>query len=266
VFGEPAVPIHDWTRPPVGLYHHFHQQWAGELCNALNAGVLPAGYFALVDQRAVGLVPDVLALRRHSKTPEPAPGAVGVAVATAPPAARYTTRETDEQVYAARANRVAVRNPLGELVALIEIVSPGNKDSRHALRSFVDKAVEFLARGVNLLVIDPFPPTPRDPQGIHKAIWDEIREEPFELPSDKPLTIAAYTASPAKAAYVNFVAPGDPLPAAPLFLDDGTYIPAPLEVSYTTTWAKCPLPFREAVEAGAPSGHPTAKSGDQGLS
>ena len=57
------MPIHDWTRVEAGTYHHFHQQWTGELCDALNAGVLPDGYFALVDQRAVGMVPDVLALK-----------------------------------------------------------------------------------------------------------------------------------------------------------------------------------------------------------
>jgi hypothetical protein len=35
---------------------------------------------------------------------------------------------------------------------------------------------------VNLLIVDLFPPTSRDPQGIHGAIWDELAGEPFELP------------------------------------------------------------------------------------
>ena len=56
----------------------------------------------------------------------------------------------------------------------------------------MNKAIEFLDRGVNLLLIDLFPPTSRNPQGIHKVIWDEIREEPFELPADKRLTVVAY--------------------------------------------------------------------------
>ena len=30
-------------------------------------------------------------------------------------------------------------------------------------------------------MIDILPPTSRDPQGTHKAIWDESEEEPFEL-------------------------------------------------------------------------------------
>ena len=87
---------------------------------------------------------------------------------------------------------MAIRHRLGDLVAVIEVVSPGNKSSRAAIRSFVDKAVAFLRQGVHLLIIDLFPPTPRDPQGMHPLIWDEIVEEPFELPADKPLTLAAY--------------------------------------------------------------------------
>jgi hypothetical protein len=132
------VPIRDWTRPPVGLYHHFHQSWAVNLAEALNSGVLPGGYLALVDQRAVGVDPDVLALRKGPRARRPADSSGGVAVADAPPTARFVTRETDREVYASRANRVAVRNPLGELVAIIEIVSPGYKDSRHAIKSFVE--------------------------------------------------------------------------------------------------------------------------------
>jgi hypothetical protein len=241
------MPIHDWTRPPLGLYHHFHQQWAGELCDALNAGVLPDGYYALVDQRAIGLVPDVLTLKKGPPSRPTGNHGGGVAVTVAPPKARYISEESDRDIYAARANRIAVRNPLGELAAVVEIVSPGNKDSRHAFQAFVAKTADFLEVGVNLLVIDLFPPTRRDPQGIHKAIWDEFHEAPFELPPDKQLTVVAYMAAVPRKAYVEPVGVGDSLPALPIFLDPGTYVPAPLEVSYQTTWTKCPEPFKEAV-------------------
>ena len=119
---------------------------------------------------------------------------------------------------------MAIRHRLGDLVAVIEVVSPGNKSSRAAIRSFVDKAVAFLRQGVHLLIIDLFPPTARDPQGIHKLIWDEILEEPFELPADKPLTLAAYSAGAVKAAYVEPVAVGDVLPEMPVFLDPDRYV------------------------------------------
>jgi len=83
------------------------------------------------------------------------------------------------------------RHRLGKVVAVVEVVSPGNKSGRNALRSFVEKTEEILRQGINLLVVDLFPPSPRDPEGIHKAIGDEICEEPFALPPDKLLTVAA---------------------------------------------------------------------------
>ena len=166
----------------------------------------------------------------------------------APPKARFISSATDEDVYAARANRVVVRESRGRVVSVIEIVSPGNKSSRHALRTFVEKAVGLLGQGINLLVIDLLPASSRDPEGIHKPIWDEIREESFELPEDKPLTLAAYSVGPPKTAYVEPVAVGDVLPAMPAFLGSGIYVLVPLEQSYQATWAACPEEFREAVE------------------
>ena len=75
---------------------------------------------------------------------------------------------------------------------MIEIVSPGNKDSRAALREFVDKVIDFLRQGIHLLVVDLFPPTRRDPFGIHKAVWDEIVEEDFTFPAGKDRILASY--------------------------------------------------------------------------
>ncbi len=150
--------------------------------------------------------------------------------------------------YVAKANSITIRHRLGRVVAVIEIVSPGNKDSQHALRSFVEKAHNLLSDGVNLLVVDLFPPSRRDPQGIHKAIWDTIRDEAFELPPDKPLTVAAYRAGLIQWAYVDPVAVGDPLPNLPIFLDQQSYVPSHLEITYEATWSKCPEPVREIVE------------------
>jgi hypothetical protein len=51
------MPIHDWSRKPVGLFHHFHQRWAVSICDALNAGRLPDGFYALLEQHAAGVIP-----------------------------------------------------------------------------------------------------------------------------------------------------------------------------------------------------------------
>ncbi len=242
------MPIHDWSRVDAGTFHDFHQAWTIEIRNELNAGLLPVGFFAMAEQVVGGPIPDVITLQRRERPGEDTPLVGGTAVAEAPPRAAYVTSAASD-CYARRANRIAIRHRLGRVVAVLEIVSPGNKGSHHALRTLVAKAEDLLRQGIHLLVVDLFPPSSRDPQGIHKAIWDSIQEEPFELPPDKPLTVAAYEAGELLTAYVEPVAVGDPLPSLPLFLEPGLHIPAPLESTYQTTWTKCPAVIRELVES-----------------
>jgi len=240
------MSIHDWSHVDRGIFHDFHQVWTIAIMDALNDGGLPAGYFTMVEPFIRDEDPGVMASERRPGKSRPRD--TGLAVADAPPQARFIT-SAEMDPYVRKANRVVIKHPAGEVVAVIEIVSPGNKSSRQALRFFVRKTEELLHRGIHLLIVDLFPPSLRDPQGIHKAIWDEILEEPFELPPDKPLTVAAYSAGPPPTAYVEPVAVGDALPPAmPIFLSSDTYVPAPLEVTYAATWAKCPEPIRELVE------------------
>jgi hypothetical protein len=238
------MPIHDWTRVRANRFHDFHQSWTIAIRNELNAGRLPPGYFAMVEQKAGGPEPDVINLEL-TPHPEVSPG--GVAVDVVPPKARIVTR-TEAAGYARKANRVTVRHPDGDVVAVVEIVSPGNKESAYAVRSFARKAVEFLHAGVHLLIVDLFPPGPRDPQGIHKAIWDRLREEPFTLPPDKPLTVAAYAVGTEIVAYVEPVAVGDVLPEMPIFLTAQRYVPCPLEISYQTAWNQFPAALKAPLE------------------
>lgn len=244
------MPIHDWTRVDAGLFHDFHQDWTIEIRRSLNAGRLPPGFTALTDQQIGGPIPDVLALHRGNKHESNGDIGGGLAVATAPPQARFVD-ELEADAYTRRANRIKIQHRHGRVVAIIEIVSPGNKGSRHALRTFVRKAADIIGQGIHLLVIDLFPPSERDPQGIHKEIWDEIAARPFELPADKPLTVVAYRAVPTKTAYVEPVAVGDDLPPLPIFLTEDDYIPAPLEETYRASWAAYPADFKELLEPPA---------------
>ena len=240
------MPMHDWTRVDAGTFHAFHVGWITHLGEAMNDGLLPPGFFALPEQMIGGPIPDVVTRHRQPRLGERPENGGGLALEESPPQAAYVMFAETEP-YAARANRIVVKHRLGQVVAVVEIVSPGNKSGQHGLRMFVDKAYDLLQQGIHLLVIDPFPPR-RDPQGIHKVIWDTICDEPFELPAKKPLTVAAYYAGVPKTAYVDPLAVGDPLPSSPLFLDSGFYVPAPLEASYKTTWEKCPRVVRELVE------------------
>ena len=57
------MPIHDWTRVESGIFHDFHGYWIQLIKAALNAGLLPPEYYALAEQVAVGVQPDVIALK-----------------------------------------------------------------------------------------------------------------------------------------------------------------------------------------------------------
>lgn len=235
------MPIHDWTRVSDGTFHDFHLGWIAELRRALNDGILPPSYYAQAEQIAGPLGPDILTLQSSGFAVEGATtsgegGSGGLAVASVPPHSRVTASATMDD-YVLKRRTVVIRHTSDDrIVALLEIVSPGNKSSRHALRSFVEKAVEALYRGFHLLVIDLFPPGPRDPQGIHGAIWAEISDEPFQLPPDEPLSLAAYSAGPTKRAWVEPTAVGRSLAEMPLFLEPEIYVNTPLEATYQAAY------------------------------
>jgi hypothetical protein len=239
------MPMHDWSRVPPGVYHNFHYRWIAAIMDRLNAGLLPSGMIAMAERIIGGPEPDVVTLQQNDIF---FPGTHATAITEAPPKPKTQfVIPVEVERYAAKANRVVVRHTLGRVVAVVELVSPCNKDSRHALRSFVEKTVDLLYDNINLLVIDPLPPGARDPQGIHKAIWDEITDEPFELPSDRKLTLAAYQAAAIKTAYVEPFAVGSPIPDMPLFLQNDFYINVPLEETYMDTWKVLPQLLRDLV-------------------
>ncbi|HEV3263596.1 MAG TPA: DUF4058 family protein [Gemmataceae bacterium] len=244
------MPVHEWTRVDAGIFHDFHHTWITEIKRALNQGLLPPDHYALAEQIAGGLGPDVLTLQRPTNgTPPVADPAGGIALASAPPKVQFRLR-AEPDLYATKAKAIVVRHTSNHrVIAIVEIVSPGNKNSRHGLRAFVEKAVAVLRAGIHLLIVDLFPPGPRDPQGLHKAIWDEFIDNEFALPPGRPLTLAAYIGGPCPEAFIEPTAVGAPLPEMPLFLTPDVYVPAPLEATYQSAWEAVPSFWREALTA-----------------
>jgi hypothetical protein len=245
------MPIHNWTLVDAGIFHDFHLSWIGVLKKALNSGLLPPDYYALAQQIARSLEIDALTLQ---PTDAGTNGIKGdqqgvVALLTAPPKVRLTARaEIDE--YTLKRRTLVIRHvSRHRIIAMIEILSPGNKASRHALRSFLDKALSVLKQGIHLLLVDLFPPGPRDPQGMHGALWQQLVDGGYEPPPDEPLTLASYAAGPAPTAYVEPVAVGKALPDMPLFLDPEQYINVPLEATYREADTGVPRFYREILEA-----------------
>lgn len=246
------MPIHDWTRVPAGIFHDFHHAWIEEIKRALNQ-LLPADYYALAEQMAGGVGPDVLTLqardpganRGGNGTAGHGPGATTLIE----PRARFRI-EGKALPFRKRKSHVVVRHVSDDRVlAVLEILSPGNKSSQSAFREFLDKVVLLLNQRIHLLLIDLFPPTPRDPQGVHWAIWEELNDDvENEILSDKPLTLVAYECYLGTIGHVEPVAVGDVLPDMPLVLSPGSAVAVPLETTYQAAFAALPRRWQRELD------------------
>lgn len=250
------MPIHDWTRVSAGTFHDFHASWIVTLKAALNDGLLPRGYYAQAEQLAGEIVPDVLTLQASTGRMErlPAVPAGAVAVADAPPKVSVVLQADEVDEYARLQRSLVIRHSSGDdVIALVEIVSKGNKQTRVALHRFVDKAVSALFQGIHLLILDLHPRGRVDPQGIHGAIWQELHSQPPAAPSDKTLGLVAYEASRIPIAYFEPTCVGAALPDMPLFIQEGLYINAPLERTYMQAYATVPDRWRRVIEGRDPT-------------
>ena len=127
---------------------------------------------------------------------------------------------------------------------MLEIVSPGNKSNRHAFQVFVDKACTLLEYRVHLLIVDLLPPGPRDPNGLHAAIWQQIEDDLFQPPADQPLTMVSYECDATTRAYIEPFALGESLPDMPLFLEPNACVMVPLEATYQAAFDVLPKRWR----------------------
>lgn len=243
------MPAHDWSRVPAGIFHHFHLEWIAAIAHALNHGLLPKDYYALAEQFAGVFGPDVLALqaparagRKHSSSPRN-----GGAVLAKP--RHKPSVQTEMDYYRAKQKTVMVRHVSDdEVVALVEIVSPGNKSHRGRFRELIEKAAAFLDHRVHLSIIDLFPPGRRDPNGIHAAIWEEISGQEEELPRGKKnRLVASYECAALVQAYVAYFGIGDRLGDMPLFLEPGGCVEVPLEATYKQAFAEVPARWRDEL-------------------
>lgn len=246
------MPMHDWTRVEPGIFHAFHHEWISEISRELNRTLLPQDYYALPEQVAAGFGPDVLTLQEElpeRNPPEETGGSRPAALLQARPQTAFVA-ETEGEFYRRRKSSVVVRHVSGDrIVAMLEIVLPGNKSSRRALQAFVDKACELLEHRIHLLIIDPFPPSERDPNDLHAAIWEQVEGTPFELPGDRPLTMTAYECDVTTRAFIEPVAVRQALPDMPLFLEPNGCVMVPLEATYESAFAALPKRWREVLNA-----------------
>ena len=236
--------IHDWTQVDSRIVYGFQHGWTVRLANALNRR-LPETHYALLQQRtylekAKRHVPYILDFSKEPNSEQrpkrPKPNTAVVAT-------------SDMEIYRRKKNILAIRHVTDHrLVAVLELISPGNKSGRRPVASLVRKVADFLNRGVHVSLVDPFPPGPYDKRGIHGAIWAELTDETFAPPAGKPLITVGYESTVDRVnAFATPFAVGDTLADLPLYIGVDDYVNVPLDETYVETWDAFPAYWKDVL-------------------
>lgn len=219
------MPLHDWTDRPG--WEGLHIFWMTEIARALRAE-LPPGYRAVIGSSplvAVGAVPvkpDMVVTNGSESPPAPAPAAalepdVEVAVATL---------EEDASVQVERA---------GRLVAVVELISPRNKDRPAAREQYAARYLSYLRGGVHLMLVDVHR-RPLDfsfPQLIAESLGEALPAPPAPSGVSYRVGAAAATGGRMLAVWQHRFVVGEPLPTLPLPLTLDAAVSVDLEGTYS---------------------------------
>lgn len=239
------MPVHDWTLVDAGTFHDFHNTWIVEIKNTMNRGRLPGGYYMMSEQHFGRPIADILTLQEPDAPPPASDG--GVAVLAPPRTSRRIVASQRASYRAARKTLTIRHVSRHRIVALIEIVSPANKDRANNIERLVGKVHEALSFGVHVLLVDLFPPGPHDPAGLHGALWELYEDEAEPPPADQPLTLASYLGVTFPEADIEYVGVGQPMPDMPINLRLDLAVGVPLRDTYEAAFAAMPEFWRRAV-------------------
>jgi len=225
------MPVHDWNRVDPGIFHDFHHEWISVTRRELNRILRGSDYYALAEQIVSGFGPDVLTLKLPGNEPEvPLPRDSSMSVMVAPQS--KIAIQSAPGWYTNRKKSVVVRHVSDHrVVAVLEIVSPGNKTSQWAISAFTSKIQSLLTSQIHVSFVDVFPPTARAPQGLHPIVWEDAGGDCFAFNPAQPLLSAAYVAVEYRA-YLDPFAIGEPLPSLPVFLTPFEHITVDMETTY----------------------------------
>jgi len=125
-----------------------------------------------------------------------------------------------------------------QLVAAIELISPGNKDEPATREAFAMKVASYLHEGISVLIVDVV--TERL-ANLHDEVVRVMRmPEDLRVPTEPPLYAASYRPvlrenHPEIDIWVNQFNVGDTLPTMPLRLIADYFVPVELELTYMET-------------------------------
>jgi hypothetical protein len=218
-------------------------RWAGVIADTLDR-MLPPRYFAEVHTHlGTQVSADVAEFEQTvAAQPDGDGGSGGVAVQTwAPPVATVVlpfVYPDDLEV------RILDERDDARLVAVVELVSPRNKDRPDARQAFAAKCAAYLQRGIGVVVVDIV--TTRQ-ANLHNELIDFLRlNESFR--QDREVSLAALAYRPTHRGgqdqvdvWAVALRVGENLPVLPLALRGADMVPLDLEATYTEIRQRCRL-------------------------
>ena len=214
------MPLLDHFHPPLypqRAWESFHSRWANSIADELHR-VLPQQYFAEVHIHLGGQVEADVA--EFERVAEPQAAAIVMPAAFPDDIEVQVRDQTDD----------------ARLVAVVELVSPRNKDRDDSRRAFAAKCAAYLQRGVGLVVIDIV--TSRQANLHNEMIRMMNWGDAFLMPAEALLYATAYRPVRRQEAnqidvWPSALAVGGTLPQLPLALRGGPAVPLDLEATYT---------------------------------
>ncbi|HKI31976.1 MAG TPA: DUF4058 family protein [Gemmataceae bacterium] len=222
---------------PPAVWESFHGAWANAIMAQLNR-TLPKRFRAFA-QIHLGrhVEADVAEIDRGSavrEEPVNGPGG-GVAVKPwAPPAAALKLPAVfpDDIIVPVVDKLYGSWDP----VAVVELVSPGNKDRPETRRAFAAKSAAYLQGGIGLIIVDG---VTRRHFNLHNEVMEVLRHPvTSHMPAEATLYTVAYRPNRIEETnqievWPTLLAVGQALPIMPLALKGAMTVPVDLEAAYT---------------------------------
>ena len=209
------MALHDWAK--LDGWEGVHQFWTNEIAHDLKAN-LPPGYRAIVGASPLVLMPENggkpdVAVSQVLPRPEPSSDGADRSPLEPDYQAVVTFLEQDLTLSITRNGRV---------VAVIELISPRNKDRFESREQYGNRYLSYLRNGVNVFVVDIH----RRPANFSFSQYIAAALELSTPQLATPSVISYGLRGPAAAGgrwldiWQRPLAVGEPLPALPLAGDD----------------------------------------------
>jgi hypothetical protein len=233
------MPLLDHFHPPLFPYRSwesFHGFWITHLAGNFN--MRPNRYGFLAESNVhigITVAADVAAFEEDTPTGERPNGAVAVATEVWAPPQPPLVVPLDFSELETFEIRIYDQERARTLVAVVELVSPGNKDRPESRRAFLDKCAAYLREGISVVIVDIV--TSRR-HNFHAALMELFHGGETAL---RAITTDLYAVAyrvhvvgqrTQLEAWPAALALGAPLPALPLWLTESLCVPLDLEAGY----------------------------------